>query len=93
VQQPRVAAAVQPGAGAAKVLAVFWASGLRRLVLGAWGCGVFRNPPASVAAAFAEHLGPSGQFHSSFEHVISGVLDRAPGTPTFAALATPQICI
>ena len=84
-------------ARAAKVLAVFWASGLRRLVLGAWGCGVFRNPPASVAAAFAEHLGPSGLFHSSFDHVIFAVLDRAPGTPTFAAfaaaLATPQICI
>jgi uncharacterized protein (TIGR02452 family) len=84
-------------ARAAKVLAVFWASGLRRLVLGAWGCGVFRNPPASVAAAFAEHLGPSGLFHSSFERVIFAVLDRTPGTPTFAAfaaaLATPQICI
>jgi uncharacterized protein (TIGR02452 family) len=71
----------------AKVLAVFCASGMRRLVLGAWGCGVFRNPPASVAAAFAEHLGPSGVFHSRFEHVVFAVLDHAPGAPTFAAFA------
>jgi uncharacterized protein (TIGR02452 family) len=71
----------------AKVLAVFWASGLRRLVLGAWGCGVFRNPPASVAAAFAAQLGPSGTFGSRFERVTFAVLDRAPGTPTFRAFA------
>ncbi len=51
------------------------------------GCGVFRNPPESVAAAFAEHLGPSGIFHSSFEHVVFAVLDRAPGAPTFGAFA------
>ena len=83
-------AALLPGvlsARAARVLAVFWANGLRRLVLGAWGCGVFRNPPESVAAAFAEHLGPSGIFHSSFEHVVFAVLDRAPGAPTFGAFA------
>jgi uncharacterized protein (TIGR02452 family) len=56
-------------------------------VLGAWGCGVFRNPPESVAAAVAEHLGPSGIFRSSFEHVEFAVLDRAPGAPTFGAFA------
>jgi uncharacterized protein (TIGR02452 family) len=77
-------------ARAAKVLAVFWASGLRRLVLGAWGCGVFRNSPEVVAEAFAEHLGPSGVFHSRFEHVSFAVLDRAPGTPTFAAFAATR---
>jgi uncharacterized protein (TIGR02452 family) len=71
----------------ARVLAVFWASGLRRLVLGAWGCGVFRNPPAFVAAAFAAQLGPSGAFGSRFEHVTFAVLDRAPGTPTLRAFA------
>ena len=27
------------------------------LVLGAWGCGVFQNEPASVAGLFAEALG------------------------------------
>ncbi len=74
-------------ARAAKVLAVFWASGSRRLVLGAWGCGVFRNSPDTVAAAFAGHLGPGGAFHARFEHVTFAVLDRAPGTPTVSAFA------
>jgi len=96
-RHPRAALLPQVlAARTAKVLAVFWASGLRRLVLGAWGCGVFRNPPASVAAAFAAQLGPSGPFGSRFEHVTFAVLDRAPGAPTFtafrAALAAPQIC-
>ena len=35
------------------VLAVARDQGHRALVLGAWGCGVFRNDPAQVAAAFA----------------------------------------
>jgi uncharacterized protein (TIGR02452 family) len=72
-------------ARAAKVLAVFWASGLRRLVLGAWGCGVFRNPPDTVAAAFAHHLGPSGAFFSKFELVTFAVADRTPASPVLRA--------
>jgi uncharacterized protein (TIGR02452 family) len=82
---------------AAKVLAVFWVSGLRRLVLGAWGCGVFRNSPETVAAAFARHLGAGGAFCGRFDQVTFAVLDRAPGTPTlrsfaaaFEALAQPR---
>lgn len=47
---------------AERVLEVAVASGYRRLVLGAWGCGVFRNDPARVAGAFRTLLiGPSGQ--------------------------------
>lgn len=37
---------------AERVLEVAVAGGYRRLVLGAWGCGVFRNDPARVAGAF-----------------------------------------
>lgn len=72
---------------AAKVLAVLLAGGQRRVVLGAWGCGVFRNSPDTVAAVFARHLRPGGAFHGRFEQVTFAVLDRAPGTPTFAAFA------
>ncbi|WP_329079931.1 MULTISPECIES: TIGR02452 family protein [unclassified Streptosporangium] len=70
-----------------RVLSLFAALGLRGLVLGAWGCGVFRNSPALVAACFATHLGPSGAFRGRFERVVFAVLDDAPGTPTHDAFA------
>jgi len=69
-------------ARAARVLAVAAAHGHRKLVLGAWGCGVFRNDPALVAAACAAQL---TRFQNYFDHVIFAVLDRQPGTPTHAA--------
>jgi uncharacterized protein (TIGR02452 family) len=57
---------------ARRVLEIAQASGDRRLVLGAWGCGVFRNDPATVARIFAGELRtPRG-----FTHVTFAVLDR-----------------
>jgi uncharacterized protein (TIGR02452 family) len=69
---------------AARVLAVAAAHGHRRLVLGAWGCGVFRNDPRVVADAFARHLREGGEFAGRFELVVFAVLDSAPGAPTRA---------
>ncbi|MGW1952905.1 TIGR02452 family protein [Streptomyces sp. NPDC001920] len=63
---------------AERVLETAAAHGYRRLVLGAWGCGVFQNDPAQVAAAFRALLGPGGRFASAFEHVVFGILDRTP---------------
>jgi uncharacterized protein (TIGR02452 family) len=70
---------------ARKVLAVALARGHGRLVLGAWGCGVFRNDPDEVAAAFAEPLRPGGEFAGRFEHVVFAVWDTAVGSPRHAA--------
>jgi uncharacterized protein (TIGR02452 family) len=68
---------------AGRVLDVARAHGHRRLVLGAWGCGVFGNFPAVVARAFADQLAtPRG-----FELVVFAVLDRQRGAPTRAAFA------
>ncbi|MER6568559.1 TIGR02452 family protein [Streptomyces sp. NPDC001093] len=75
-------AAELPGAlavRAERVLETAAAHGYGRLVLGAWGCGVFRNDPAQVAGAFRALLGPGGRFARTFEHVVFGVLDRTPG--------------
>jgi len=75
-------AAELPGAVAVRaerVLETAVAHGYRRLVLGAWGCGVFQNDPAQVAGAFHALLGPGGRFAAAFEHVVFGVLDRTPG--------------
>jgi uncharacterized protein (TIGR02452 family) len=69
-------------ARAARVLAVAAAHGHRTLVLGAWGCGVFRNDPAVVAEAFA---GQFARAQGNFDHVVFAVLDPQRGTPTHAA--------
>ncbi|MCX4613956.1 MULTISPECIES: TIGR02452 family protein [Streptomyces] len=60
---------------AERVLETAAAHGYRRLVLGAWGCGVFRNDPAQVAGAFHDLL-VEGRFEGAFDHVVFGVLDR-----------------
>ncbi|ATL32487.1 TIGR02452 family protein [Streptomyces formicae] len=84
-------AALIPAAVAARaerVLETAAAQGHRRLVLGAWGCGVFMNDPAHVANAFKELLGPGGRFHGHFAHVVFGVLDRTKGAVTRGAFET-----
>ncbi|MGW7332305.1 TIGR02452 family protein [Streptomyces sp. NPDC054840] len=60
------------------VLEVAALHGYRRLVLGAWGCGVFQNDPAQVAEAFRSLL--ADRFDGVFERVVFGILDRDPTT-------------
>ncbi|QOV40386.1 TIGR02452 family protein [Streptomyces ferrugineus] len=72
---------------AERVLETAAVHGYRRLVLGAWGCGVFQNDPAQVAGAFRGLLGPGGRFAGAFEHVVFGILDRTPDSPVRAAFA------
>ncbi|MFG2347475.1 TIGR02452 family protein [Streptomyces phaeochromogenes] len=77
-----------PGALASRaerVLETAAAHGYRRLVLGAWGCGVFQNDPAQVADAFRALLTDGGRFAGSFEHVVFGVLDRTKGAVVLSA--------
>ncbi|RFU41072.1 TIGR02452 family protein [Actinomadura logoneensis] len=70
---------------ALKVLAAAAFHGHRRIVLGAWGCGVFRNDPNEVAEAFADALRPDGgPFARHFETVVFAVYDTAPGSPRLA---------
>ncbi|MEU7108295.1 TIGR02452 family protein [Streptomyces sp. NPDC046215] len=81
----RVPAAL--AARAERVLEVAAAHDYRRLVLGAWGCGVFRNDPAQVATAFHTLLTGRGRFADRFERVAFAVLDRREDSPTRAAFA------
>jgi uncharacterized protein (TIGR02452 family) len=74
-------------ARAERVLEVAVAHGYRRLVLGAWGCGVFRNDPARVAGAFARLLTGGGRFVRAVDEVVFAVLDRRADSPTRAAFA------
>ncbi|HZG03215.1 MAG TPA: TIGR02452 family protein [Streptomyces sp.] len=72
-------------ARAERVLEVAAAHDYRALVLGAWGCGVFRNDPVVVAEAFRTHLADGGRFAGRFAHVVFAVLDRRSDSPTRAA--------
>jgi len=66
------------------VLALAAAHGHPTLVLGAWGCGVFRNDPAMVAGVFAELLGAGG-WAQQFRRVVFSVLDTSADQATFGA--------
>lgn len=57
----------------ARVLGVAAEHDERALVLGAWGCGVFRNNAEEIAGLFKEAL--DGPFRGAFERVIFAVLD------------------
>lgn len=69
---------------AAMVLAAAEAEGARRLVLGAWGCGVFRNDATDVAEIFGAHLA-SPRFAGAFDHVTFAIYDRSPTQATMNA--------
>ncbi|WP_405763084.1 TIGR02452 family protein [Streptomyces sp. NBC_01420] len=79
----RVPAAL--AARAERVLEVAAVCGYRRLVLGAWGCGVFQNDPAVVAGAFHALLTGEGRFAGHFEQVVLGILGRQEDSPTRVA--------
>lgn len=68
-----------------KLLTVAVLHGYSRLVLGAWGCGVFRNEPAEIASLFHDAL--TGRFARAFEEVAFGVLDFTKDQATFHAFA------
>ena len=66
------------------VLAVAAENGHRTLLLGAWGCGVFRNRPEMVADAFAQWL-DSPTFLGCFDRVVFGVYDPSKTKDTLKA--------
>ena len=69
------------------VLSIASAHQVDRLVLGAWGCGVFRNEPRIVAMIFSELLKPPGKFAGAFTAVVFAVYDRSEGLATYGAFA------
>jgi uncharacterized protein (TIGR02452 family) len=67
------------------VLALAASCGYRTLVLGAWGCGVFRNDPAEVAGAFRELLFGAAEWSCHFETIAFSVFDGSASLATFRA--------
>ena len=75
-----------------RVLAVAASQPCDALILGAWGCGVFRNEPADVVELFHRALGPRGPFRPHFPLVVYAVYDKSPTQATrevFRRLALP----
>ncbi|RKI01280.1 TIGR02452 family protein [Corallococcus sp. AB038B] len=77
---PRMGEALH--ARALKVLQVAAHHGHRTLVLGAWGCGAFRNNPHDAADAFAHAL---DAFPGVFERVVFAVWERGGDGPNLRA--------
>ena len=67
------------------VLAIAAHHGIERLVLGAWGAGVFGNDPAMVARAFRTHL--TGAYAGVFDEVVFAIYG-GKGANTDAFVAT-----
>ena len=66
-----------------KLLSLAADNGCDALVLGAWGCGVFRNDPAMVAQMFADLLLHNNPFWGRFKHIAFSVFDSSQQQETF----------
>ena len=63
-----------------RILFLFEKHGIKDLVLGSFGTGVFQNKVSLVAAIWAELLvAPGARFSNSFDRVVFGII----GHPTF----------
>jgi uncharacterized protein (TIGR02452 family) len=60
----------------AKVLGVAVAHDVRRLILGAWGCGAFGGDSAQMAAIFRSAL--DAEFRGAFDEIVFAVTDWSP---------------
>ncbi len=72
----------------AKLLSLAISNGCDALVLGAWGCGVFRNKPSMVAQVFADLLLPNSQFLGRIKNILFSVLDSSEQAKVFAEFYT-----
>ncbi|AZA91638.1 Uncharacterized protein conserved in bacteria [Chryseobacterium nakagawai] len=57
-----------------KMLALALHQGNETLILGAWGCGVFKNDPKEIAGLFKRYL--HGKYKNKFKRVVFAVLTK-----------------
>lgn len=67
----------------AKILALAAEKENEALVLGAFGCGVFKNDPKKVAEYFEKYLFDNRYFKNYFQKIVFAVLDRSKSKNTF----------
>lgn len=57
-----------------KMLALALNQGNETLILGAWGCGVFKNDPKEIAELFKKYL--HGKYKNKFKRVVFAILSK-----------------
>lgn len=57
-----------------KMLSLALHRGNETLILGAWGCGVFKNDPKDIAGLFKKYL--QGKYKNKFKRVVFAVLTK-----------------
>jgi len=68
---------------------MLWASlhhGHTAIVLGAYGCGAFKNDPNRVAQLFWTLLGPGGEFEGRFGVVIFAIMKSRDNMQAFSSV-------
>lgn len=60
-----------------KILSVALENGHENIVLGAFGCGVFKNNPQQVAGYFRKALRENPKFKNRFKKVVFSILDNS----------------
>jgi len=72
-----------------KMRSMLWAAahhGHTVLVLGAYGCGAFRNDPWQISSLFWSLLGPGGEFNGRFKAVVFAVIKSRPNLEAFSSV-------
>ena len=64
-----------------KILALALKEKIECIILGAWGCGVFRNDPKDVAGFFQEII--EQKFKNHFRKIVFAIYDRSENKPTY----------
>ena len=73
--EDKVAAAMEERM--ARILYLFEKEGVKNIVLGSFGTGVFKNKVDMVARIWAQHLSsPGARFQHSFDRVVFAILGR-----------------
>lgn len=60
--------------------------GVQKVVLGAWGCGAYRNPLQEIVEAFKEVLTDGQEHWEGVEEVVFAILDRGDMAERFKEL-------
>lgn len=74
-----------------RIMAVSAANGAEVLVFGAFGCGVFANPPQLVAEAFERAAEGIDQCFETIEFAVYSRDENSPNYRAFAALAGARV--